>query len=256
MKRIIIFRVVSNTPVGSNYTLMKLTPADGCALPDTDPGQFVQVQVDGSKTTYLRRPISINFVDRASNQLWLLIRRAGEGTAALMTLVENDTVNIIMPLGRGFSMPEPAQKRLLLVGGGVGVAPLYALGNELVKRGFSPMFLLGARSGKDLLMVEEFKSLGKVCLCTDDGSAGHHGVVTTHEVMQQEFDRVYCCGPMPMMKAVAAVVRPTGAECEVSLENVMACGLGACLCCVEPTDKGNVCVCTEGPVFNINQLTW
>lgn len=256
MKRIINFRVVSNTLVGSNYTLMKLTPADGSVIPDTDPGQFVQVQVDGSKTTYLRRPISINFVDRKNNQLWLLIRRAGDGTAALMTLTESDTVNIIMPLGRGFTMPGAEQKELLLVGGGVGVAPLYALGDELAKRGFSPVFLLGARSGKDLLMVDEFKALGEVLLCTDDGSVGHHGVVTTHEVMRQKFDRVYCCGPMPMMKAVAAEVKLTGAECEVSLENVMACGLGACLCCVEPTVKGNVCVCTEGPVFNINQLTW
>ncbi|MDE7412118.1 MAG: dihydroorotate dehydrogenase electron transfer subunit [Paramuribaculum sp.] len=256
MKRIIVFRIVSNTALGSNYTLMKLTPEDNAELPDTCPGQFVQIYVPDSKSTYLRRPISINFVDKKSNQLWLLIRNAGDGTAALMRMKAEERLNIIMPLGNGFTLPSDGERKLLLVGGGVGVAPLYALGHKLVDGGYRPVFLLGARSESDLLMLDEFKALGDVMICTDDGSVGHHGVVTTHEVMNGTFDRIYCCGPMPMMKAVANMVRNSGAECEVSLENTMACGVGACLCCVEPTVKGNVCVCTEGPVFNINQLTW
>ncbi|MDE6062764.1 MAG: dihydroorotate dehydrogenase electron transfer subunit, partial [Duncaniella sp.] len=97
---------------------------------------------------------------------------------------------------------------------------------------------------------------GKVHVCTEDGSEGVKGFVTAHPCLEEEYFRYYCCGPAPMMKAVAAVARRNGTDCEVSLENMMACGLGACLCCVEKTVKGNVCVCTEGPVFNINELTW
>ncbi|MCI9285480.1 MAG: dihydroorotate dehydrogenase electron transfer subunit, partial [Muribaculaceae bacterium] len=88
------------------------------------------------------------------------------------------------------------------------------------------------------------------------GSVGEKGLVTKHSVLGSEFDRIYCCGPSPMMKAVAAIARERGTECYVSLENMMACGLGACLCCVENTVKGNVCVCTEGPVFNVEMLNW
>ncbi|MDE6509571.1 MAG: dihydroorotate dehydrogenase electron transfer subunit, partial [Muribaculaceae bacterium] len=91
---------------------------------------------------------------------------------------------------------------------------------------------------------------------TDDGSLGHRGVVTTHPRLQRPVSHSFCCGPAPMMKAVAAAAAKLGASCQVSLENMMACGIGACLCCVEKTVRGNVCVCTEGPVFNINQLTW
>ncbi|MCH5245101.1 MAG: dihydroorotate dehydrogenase electron transfer subunit, partial [Muribaculaceae bacterium] len=93
-------------------------------------------------------------------------------------------------------------------------------------------------------------------ISTEDGTAGQSGLVTTNSAFTREWDMVFCCGPAPMMKAVAAICRKQGIECEVSLENMMACGVGACLCCVEKTVKGNVCVCTEGPVFNIKELTW
>ena len=104
--------------------------------------------------------------------------------------------------------------------------------------------------------LERFKELGEVYVTTDDGSAGVKGVVTAHPRMQQPSDMVYCCGPKPMMVAVSAAAARVASPCEVSLENMMACGLGACLCCVEKTVRGNVCVCTEGPVFNSTQLTW
>jgi dihydroorotate dehydrogenase electron transfer subunit len=129
-------------------------------------------------------------------------------------------------------------------------------GSEMKRIGLAPEFLLGARSKDDLLQLDEFKKIGVVHISTDDGSEGEHGVVTTNSILSTSWDRIYCCGPLPMMKAVAREARRIGADCEVSLENMMACGLGACLCCVEPTVKGNVCVCSEGPVFNINQLTW
>ena len=163
---------------------------------------------------------------------------------------------MLMPLGNGFTLSHTGE-RVLLVGGGVGVAPLLCLGAALVANGSKPEFLLGARTAADQLQLPEFEALGKVYISTDDGSMGTPGTVVDNPVIENEnFDRIYCCGPMPMMKAVASVARRRGIDCEVSLENTMACGLGACLCCVEKTVKGNVCVCTEGPVFNINQLTW
>lgn len=256
-KSIVNLRVVQNQALSALYSLLKLTPTDGTTLPAMLPGQFVQVEISQSKNTFLRRPISICNVDVENNELWLLVRKAGEGTASLIASAEGDVVNVILPLGNGFSMPAPEQKNLLLIGGGVGVAPLLQLGKSLRKNGFEPSFLLGARSVSDLLLVDEFEKVGHVYLSTDDGSAGEIGVVTQHSCLSNcSWDMIYCCGPAPMMKAVAGVARNIGASCEVSLENMMACGLGACLCCVEKTVKGNVCVCTEGPVFNIEDLTW
>ena len=129
-------------------------------------------------------------------------------------------------------------------------------GAELNRLGFRPEFLLGARSAKDVLQLDEFTGIGKVYVSTEDGSLGETGLITANSVLSRHSDYIYCCGPAPMMKAVAKKAREVNAVCEVSLENMMACGLGACLCCVENTVKGNVCVCTEGPVFNINELTW
>lgn len=256
-KYMLDMKVVSNAALGSMYALLKLSPADGNALPPVEAGQFVQVEISDSKTTYLRRPISVNYVDRNDNTLWLLVRKAGEGTRHLAAAAVGSVINVILPLGKGFGLIGDASKRVLLVGGGVGVAPLLYLGKQLSETGVRPEFLLGARSAADLLMLDQFESVGKVYSSTEDGSAGEKGLVTTNSIFASDFDKIYCCGPMPMMKAVAALARQKGVDCEVSLENKMACGLGACLCCVEKkTDGHNVCVCTDGPVFNINELPW
>lgn len=255
-KHIIDLTVSRNDRLTPVYSRIVLTPASGEPLPEMLPGQFVQIRIDGSPSTFLRRPISINFIDRTANQLHLLVRRAGDGTARLIETQPGDTVNIMLPLGNSFSWPTDRSERLLLIGGGVGVAPLLYLGARLKAEGFSPEFLIGARSAADLLETEDFEKIGPLHIATDDGSAGEHGLVTTHSRLASAVDRIYCCGPAPMMKAVASVAKKIGAQCEVSLENMMACGLGACLCCVEQTVRGNVCVCTEGPVFNINELTW
>lgn len=255
-KYIMDLELTSNRAIGSQYALLKLRPVGDAALPaQIEPGQFVEVAVDNSPSVLLRRPISVNNVDRERGELWLLVRRAGAGTAAIMSRREGERLNVVLPLGRGFTLPTPGE-RTLLVGGGVGVAPLYYLGGEMRRRGLAPEFLLGARSEGDLLLLDEFRRLGAVHVSTDDGTAGEPGLVTANSVLSRPWDRICCCGPLPMMKAVAREARRLGAQCEVSLENVMACGLGACLCCVERTVRGNVCVCTEGPVFNINQLTW
>lgn len=235
--------------------LIKLT--DDKPLPAMLPGQFVEVRVDQSPTTFLRRPISINFVDREHNELWLLVAAVGDGTRRLAALKAGDALNCVLPLGNGFTMPTKADERLLLVGGGVGVAPLLYMGAEMKRMGCEPTFLLGARSAKDLLMLDEFRQYGRVFVTTEDGSEGERGFVTNHSLLSQEqFDRIATCGPKPMMVAVARYAAKVSVECEVSLENMMACGLGACLCCVEKTTEGNLCVCKEGPVFNTKRLLW
>ena len=243
--------------ISPKHVLIRLT--DEKPLPDMLPGQFVEVRVDGSATTFLRRPISINFVDRDQNELWLMVAMVGDGTRRLGELKAGDKLNCVLPLGNGFTIANSQQPKAksLLVGGGVGVAPLLYLGAVLKAQGGEPTFLLGARTASDLLMLDKFNKYGRVCVTTEDGSEGEKGFVTQHSLLQQEhFDRIYTCGPTPMMKAVARYAREKGIECEASLENLMACGLGACLCCVEKTVDGNLCVCKDGPVFNIKKLLW
>lgn len=255
-KQIKDYVVRSNERLSDSYSLLKLQPADGSAIIDTCAGQFVEVEVPDSKSTFLRRPISINFVDRDRNELWLLVRVAGEGTRHLVALAEGRVLSLVLPLGKGFSIPADTVSKVLLAGGGVGVAPMLYLGSELKKRGFEVAFLLGARSKDDLLELEEFEKIGCVYVSTDDGSMGEHGLITKNSALQKSWQMLYCCGPMPMMKAMAAYAMRNNIECEVSLENRMACGVGACLCCVEDTVEGNLCVCKEGPVFNIKRLKW
>ena len=285
MKKFILDLVVAASEhIQTDYMLLKLTTEDGSPLPEMLPGQFVEVLIENSPRTFLRRPISINYVDRVSNQLWLLVHVIGEGTRTMASLVQGDRLNLVFPLGKGFSIPgdlnssrsdigieskcvspdthnevlsSQNQGPMLLVGGGVGTAPLLYLGAVLNDAGFEVVFLLGARSASDILQADDFLRFGSVYYTTEDGSLGEKGYVTQHSILgQKRFSRIYSCGPKPMMMAVASYARKHQIECEVSLENMMACGLGACLCCVEKTTEGHLCVCKEGPVFNINQLTW
>ena len=254
-KTVLDLTVVENTHVNDKYVLIKLTHSQ--PLPEMLPGQFVEIRVDGTGQTFLRRPISINFVDRQRNELWLLVAVVGDGTRHIAQVRQGDVLNCVLPLGNGFTMPTGAEQRVLLVGGGVGVAPLLYMGAEMQRMGCEPTFLLGARSAKDLLLIDEFSKYGRVLVTTEDGTQGESGFVTNHSVWGKElFDRIASCGPKPMMVAVAKVAREKGISCEVSLENMMACGVGACLCCVEKTTEGNLCVGKEGPVFEINRLLW
>ena len=253
-KYILDLKVRSVEQIHQRYVLIKLT--DKKPLPEMLPGQFVEVRVDGSTSTFLRRPISINFVDREKNELWLLVATVGDGTKQMAKLQPGDTLNCVLPLGNGFT-PAKQGEKVLLVGGGVGVAPLLYVGAEMKRQGIEPTFLLGARTANDLLMLPVFNMYGRAYVTTEDGSMGEKGFVTNHSILTKErFDRISTCGPTPMMKAVARYARQNNVDCEVSLENLMACGLGACLCCVEKTTEGNLCVCKDGPVFNIKKLLW
>jgi dihydroorotate dehydrogenase electron transfer subunit len=252
-KQIVDFKVVEKQDYGRSV-LLRLQSEQ--PLPDIVPGQFVQVRVDGSPSTYLRRPISIHDVDFQQNEITLLVQQVGEGTRHLATAKMDDRINMVLPLGNGFSLPEKGHK-VLLVGGGIGIAPLYYFAKVLNERGIRPALLLGGKTKSDLLRLTDYQRLGETFVTTEDGSLGEKGFVTQHSVWQkQNFDKIYVCGPKPMMKAVAKLAAEKDICCEVSLENLMACGLGACLCCVEDTVDGHVCVCKEGPVFNTRRLKW
>ena len=183
--------------------------------------------------------------------------QVGHGTRQLSKLVPNEFLNCLLPLGNHFTMPTDINAKVLLIGGGVGVAPLLYYGKVLHDRKYDVTFLLGAKSKDDLVEKELFEQYGEVCITTEDGSLGEKGYVTNHSVLQKRnFSYLATCGPKPMMLSVARYAHAHKIVCEVSLENKMACGLGACLCCVEKTKDGNVCVCKEGPVLNINKLLW
>ena len=238
------------------YVLLRATDPNA-PLPPMQAGQFAQLRVDNAPHAFLRRPISIHYVDREKNEVWFLVQIVGEGTKGLAQMKCHERLNAVLPLGRGFTLTENPAEKILLVGGGVGVAPLLLLGKQLNERGLKPTFLLGARTASMLLQLDEFSKYGDVYTTTEDGSHGEKGFVTQHSILSDKhFDRICCCGPKPMMLSVARYAKAQGITCEVSLENKMVCGLGACLCCVENTTAGHVCVCTEGPVFNINDLLW
>ncbi len=241
--------------VGKQFVLLRLTSET--PLPEMLPGQFVEVRVDETPSVLLRRPISIHYYDKEANELGLLVQLVGNGTRWMATLKAGDVLNVVLPLGNGFTLPADKTVRPLLVGGGVGVAPLLYLGMKLKEMGVTPTFLLGSRTENELMQIAEFEKYGPVYITTENGAVGEQGYVTQHSVLAREqFGQVYTCGPKPMMVAVARWAKGAGVPCEVSLENKMACGVGACLCCVEDTKEGNVCVCKEGPVFSIDKLSW
>ena len=201
-KYILDLTLTANEHLRTGYALLKLTHEQ--PLPEMCPGQFAELKVDGSETTFLRRPISINYVDEGKNEVWFLIHEIGDGTRKLGTLEVGDKLNVVMPLGKGFTMPSSGDEKVLLVGGGVGTAPLLFMGKEMVKLGCRPTFLLGGRSAGDLMQLDMFRALGDVYITTEDASEGEKGFVTQHSVLQREhFDRIATCGPKPMMVAVA-----------------------------------------------------
>ncbi len=253
-KRIEDLTVTDNRRLAQGFFVVKVSSSTG--LPEILPGQFVQILVTESPSTFLRRPLSVHDVDYGSNTISLLIQVAGAGTERLSRLGRGETVNLIYPLGNAFTMPANGEK-VLLAGGGCGMAPLLYLGRKIRESGVEPQFALGFRNRSRILEHEQFRDLGTVHLATEDGSEGHKGFITDIPAFREShWDKVYCCGPEPMMKAVAGLCLERDIFCEVSLENLMACGMGICLCCIVPTTTGNLCSCTDGPVFNIRDLKW
>jgi dihydroorotate dehydrogenase electron transfer subunit len=247
------FVVTRNHHITNDYFAIYLKGP--VSLPQILPGQFAEVLVSNSTTTYLRRPFSIYDTDYEKNELSLLIKTVGNGTAALSKLKEGDILNLIYPLGNSFSLPEG--EKALLIGGGVGIAPMLLLAKLLHGKGYKPDVLIGGRTSDDIVEPEKYKLFGEVFITTDDGSAGEKGMVIQHSLFSgkvKEYSVIYACGPDPMMKAIARLAASHNIPCEISLENTMACGIGACLCCVVETIDGNKTTCIEGPVFDTRKL--
>lgn len=257
MKKVVsVFTVKNNQQLNSSNFHINLQANE--SLEHIRPGQFTNVEIPFNKDVFLRRPFSIFKVDYENNCLTILVKILGKGSKTLSEIKEGSKLNLIYPLGNGFTLPGSDEK-ILAVGGGSGVAPILHLVEYAKTFPSHAQIVLGARNSVDHISnIYEYSRFAELHYTTDDGSLGHHGVVTQHPVFGNitQFDRIYACGPLPMMKAVAEIARKNNITCEVSLENLMACGFGVCLCCIEPTIKGNLCVCTEGPVFNINDLKW
>ncbi len=249
------FRLIRNRRVNDEYYVLELKADNN--LPEIKPGQFAELRVDNSDDVFLRRPISFYDIDFQDNIIHLLIQKVGKGTRKLAEAEEGELINMIYPLGNSFNCQ--GVKKALLIGGGVGVAPLLYLGKYLKEKGIEPTFVLGFRSKELLVDISEFEKYGPVHLTTDDGSAGERGIVLNHSALSHNlsvYEKIYTCGPEIMMKAVARFALENEIECEASLENTMACGFGACLCCVQQTVHGNLRVCEEGPVFNTKEIIW
>lgn len=250
MKHLENFIVEEKIKLSTNNFLLALKSP--ISLAEVRSGQFVNVEVKDVADRILRRPISVHDVDKEKNILYLVVQIIGKATKKLSLAKKGDEISIIFPLGNGF---EIKGKRPLLIGGGVGVAPLFLLSKEFRRQNITPSILIGARTNEQLFLTNRYNAVGNLSISTEDGSVGEKGLVTENSVLNNEFDVVYCCGPTPMMRAVTLWAKEKNIECYLSLENRMACGIGACLCCVnENKDGHNVCVCTEGPVFNAMEV--
>ena len=252
MKEIHNFTIIERRQLGEHYFALVLQ--HNGRMQTIVPGQFVEVQVPDCQGVMLRRPISVHDVDAERGLLTLLIQIVGKGTRRLAEMQAGEQLNVVYPLGHGFSTDLASGSRVLLVGGGAGTAPLLHLSKTLAAKGIHPTILLGGRTAELIPVRTEFEPYGTVEVATDDGSMGHKGLVTEHPAFGEAYDMIFTCGPTPMMKAVARSAAQRGIRCEVSLENMMACGVGACLCCVTDTDQGHRCVCKDGPVFDIESM--
>ena len=248
--------LIDNKQLNKDNFLLKLQSE--IAISDISPGQFVNVEIKKACEIFLRRPFSILDVDYQNRTISLLVKILGRGSKVLTEYPVGEQISVVFPLGKPFTLPAPNDK-ILLIGGGSGVAPMLFLAKRSGLKPDQVHMILGARSVSDHVDISEYEGLANFYYTTEDGSKGEKGFVTQHSLFINQlgtFDRIYTCGPNPMMKAIAKAAYEKDIFCEVSLENTMACGFGVCLCCVEDTKHGNQCVCTEGPVFNINDLKW
>jgi dihydroorotate dehydrogenase electron transfer subunit len=255
-KTVIDFLLLENKQLNKdNFLLILQSPLPVSGI---FPGQFINVEIKESTEIFLRRPFSILDVDYEKQTISLLVKILGRGSKKLTEARPGQKINGIFPLGKSFTLPEKTDN-VILIGGGSGVAPMLFLAKITGLEPSNVTILIGARSASDHVDVSAYKSFGQFCFTTEDGSLGEKGYVTNHPVFAENLNRytkIYTCGPNLMMQAIGRKAIEENIFCEVSLENMMACGFGVCLCCVEDTKAGHKCVCTDGPVFNVNDLKW
>jgi dihydroorotate dehydrogenase electron transfer subunit len=235
-------------PVAEGHHLLLLEAGSRTST----PGQFVNVRVGDGYDPLLRRPFSI--FSHEGTEISIVVKTVGRGTE-LLSSRSPGPIDVIGPLGRGFSA---APGRVLIAGGGVGNAPLHYLALELAKSGCEITYLYGVRTAGQLFMEDRFRRAATRCIVvTDDGSAGEKGMVTdlaSRILSEETFDRIYACGPAPMMRAIASLAG--GTPVEVSVENYFGCGTGLCSGCSIDTDRGPCRSCVDGPVFDGASIRW
>jgi len=264
-----IVKILDNAKVSGKY--FKLSFSAPAVADDIKPGQFIEVKVSDAIQPLLRKPLSLHRVLNKGKKkaIEILYEVVGEGTEILSRKKQGEPLDIIGPLGNGFSWEPGAGSRELaiLVAGGIGVAPLMMLAEKLVNGQWSMVngnvvVLLGAKTKKQILCEQEFKKLGcKVKIATDDGSKGLEGFVTDLlesflSTINYKPSTIYACGPKPMLKEIAYIAQKKKISCQLLLEEYMACGIGACLGCAVMTKNGYKMVCKDGPVFEAGELIW
>ncbi|MGI6487661.1 MAG: dihydroorotate dehydrogenase electron transfer subunit [Syntrophothermaceae bacterium] len=253
--------IIRNEEIVPGYLELELR-APGIAR-QALPGQFINIRVGSTLDPLLRRPFSVYDNDKNAGDITILYKVVGRGTGMMAELDMGETLDVLGPLGRPFSLPENLQ-RVVLVGGGVGMAPLVYLARVSCERGAAVTALVGARTASELLGLNHLQGMGvKVMVTTDDGSQGIQGQVTDGLeplLTESDYDFIYCCGPEPMMARVADMAHRYGLEGEVALEENMACGIGACLGCAHRVKQGQdysyVQICHEGPVFSMSEVVF
>ncbi len=223
------------------------------------PGQFLEIKCSDCIDTILRRPISISGVDRENGTVEFIFQARGKATRQLAEKGEGSKLDILGPLGKGFTIPDRSAKAAI-VGGGIGIFPLLFLGSELNKPNLD--VFLGFRTLENALLIDEFRERAQnLIVSTDDGSMGHHGVITDileKKAMESGYDMIFACGPQPMLRKVKEAACSLQIPCEISVEERMACGVGACLGCAIKLIDGEQWkyghVCKDGPVFNTRNV--
>jgi dihydroorotate dehydrogenase electron transfer subunit len=252
-------QVLSVEPIMGDAVLLTVS-APSVVLSHLQPGQFFNIvtRFSGSFDPLLRRPYSVYRSYSDPPALTFLVRPFGRGSAWLAERLPGERLGMLGPLGNSFSIPSRAQ-RLLMIGGGVGVAPLVMLSDEAAAKNLDVVFVMGAANETGLLAASELTDRVEYLVATDDGSRGHHGLAT--EVVRdfvQWADQIYACGPEPMYRTLRAVVEPLRINrkpsVQISVERGMACGLGACLGCVVETTHGMIASCVKGPVFELDEI--
>ncbi len=250
-------KIISNKRFNGNYWHLEFE--SGVIAKNSLPGQFVNIKVNNGFEPLLRRPISIHRVKGAKVKLFYEV--VGAGTQVLSERKPGELLDIIGPLGNGFDyrgLARAEKGKNILIAGGMGVAPLVFLAEKI--KSSKPLVLVGAKTKKQILCAQEFETLGcRLELATDDGSAGFKGRATDLlkiVLTQTRIAKLFSCGPLAMLKAVSEIARENKVAAQLSLEEHMACGIGACLGCVVSTKNGYKRVCKDGPVFSSQELTW
>ncbi|OGC06295.1 hypothetical protein A2230_03445 [candidate division WOR-1 bacterium RIFOXYA2_FULL_36_21] len=253
-------KIVAHKHIAPHF--FKLTLQSKHIAENALPGQFVNVRVSTETSPLLRRPISIHKINRQNQTIELLYEIIGKGTTILSQKKEGETINILGPLGKGFSVRSD-KTSAILVGGGMGIAPLFALAEVLIKNPIDVNVLIGAKSKRLIICESDLTTLGiKVKTSTEDGSCGTKGLVS--DILQnlikaltdKQSASIFACGPKAMLKAVSEIAIKENIPCQLSLEAYMACGIGACKGCAVSTISGYKMACKDGPVFDSKEIIW